>query len=266
MHPPHSSESSALYPVPRAACRVLGGVERKTLYGEDLARIHVEGYGSHWERAAPAVLRFLKRAGIERGLLVDLGCGGGQWLEQLAELGYDVVGIDQSAAMIRAARARVPGARLIRGSFADVELPRCDAVTALGEPLSYLDGAPAVRRVIRKVYAALRPGGLFVLDLRVSPPGAVAPREHAKTGEGFALFARITEAPKSLRRDITTFRRTANGQYRRGHETHRLRLYPRAKYLAWLRQAGFTVRGFDGYGSYRLAPRHRAYVARKPKK
>jgi 2-polyprenyl-3-methyl-5-hydroxy-6-metoxy-1,4-benzoquinol methylase len=75
------------------------------IYQEDLSAIHIEGYGFHWEQAAPTVLAFLKQHGISRGTIVDLGCGGGQWLARLAEMGYDVCGIDQSERMIRAARA-----------------------------------------------------------------------------------------------------------------------------------------------------------------
>jgi hypothetical protein len=35
------------------------------IYQEDLARIHIEGYGFHWEAAAPVVLRILRNSGID---------------------------------------------------------------------------------------------------------------------------------------------------------------------------------------------------------
>ena len=89
------------------------------LYESDLAQIHLEGYGSHWEAAAPAVLDWLRGAGIRSGTVCDLGCGGGQWLARLADEGYTPIGVDVSSAMIRAAQKLVPSARLIRGSFAE---------------------------------------------------------------------------------------------------------------------------------------------------
>ena len=80
------------------------------LYEPDLARIHVDGYGFHWEGAAPAVLQWLRDAGIFAGTVVDLGCGGGHWLARLAEAGYETVGVDVSPAMLRLARSRAPAA------------------------------------------------------------------------------------------------------------------------------------------------------------
>src|SRR5690348_15238289 len=137
------------------------------LYAPDLAHIHVTGYDFHWKGAAPAVLAWLRQSKIPSGTVVDLGCGGGQWLQHLAARGYTPVGIDQSAAMIRAAKKLVPKAKLIHGSFADVDLPACDAVTSMGEPLNYLNSQPAFKRTLKNVFRALRPGGLFVFDVRV---------------------------------------------------------------------------------------------------
>jgi hypothetical protein len=48
------------------------------IYQEDLAKIHIDGYGFHWEGAANAVLRYLRDNGVHEGTVVDLGCGGGQ--------------------------------------------------------------------------------------------------------------------------------------------------------------------------------------------
>lgn len=56
---------------------------RPSLYGADLAHVHVDGYGFHWERASPAVLKWLRESGVRKGTIVDLGCGGGQWLARL---------------------------------------------------------------------------------------------------------------------------------------------------------------------------------------
>lgn len=155
------------------------------IYQEDLAKIHIDGYAFHWEGAANAVLRFLRENAVEKGTVIDLGCGGGQWLERLSREGYTVCGVDQSESMIKAAKNRVPQAKLILGSFAKVALPDCDAVTSLGEPINYLDGQQSMRRVLRKVFQALRPGGVFIL-MRVNLPPDLSSREFtvelAKTG------------------------------------------------------------------------------------
>jgi SAM-dependent methyltransferase len=236
------------------------------IYQEDLAKIHIDGYGFHWEGAASTVLRILRDSGVEKGTVVDLGCGGGQWLERLSREGYAVYGIDRSESMIKAARKRVPQAKFIHGSFADVNLPDCDAVTSLGEPINYLDGQQSIRRVFRNAFRALRPGGVFIFDAREPATGPVEPRIHALQGETWACIARIEEdgAKNSLVRHITTFLKVG-ASFRRRQESHQLKLYSRNEMIRWLREAGFRVRTYRRYGEYRLADRQSAYVARKPR-
>jgi len=234
------------------------------LYGEDLARIHLAGYGFHWERAAPFILATLRTRGIHDGLVVDLGCGGGQWLRVLSDAGYDVCGVDVSPAMIRECKRWVPEARAIRGSFVTARLPRCRAVTALGEPLNYTRGKADIQRVIRSVARVLEPGGLFIFDIRVPAMRDVASVTHARVGEDWACISVTTEDRRhgTLRRDITTFRRVG-GAYRRRHVTHILHIYRADEVERWLREAGFTVRRYRGYGDCRFEGRQAAFVCRK---
>ncbi len=235
------------------------------LYQSDLAHIHTIGFGFHWEGAAAGVLDILKRGGIDRGVVSDLGCGAGMWLAHVQRHGYDVYGVDVSSSMIRAARQNVPGARVVCGSLADTDLPRCAAATALGEPLNYLENAAAIQRTIRRVFGALEPGGLFVLDVRTPADRPVPPTVVARRGADWACIAHISEVPSKnlLRRDITTFRRVGR-TYRRSDEIHHLRVYAHATMARWLRSAGFKVRRYRGYGDYRLTARQAVFVARKP--
>ncbi|MEM7454379.1 MAG: class I SAM-dependent methyltransferase [Planctomycetota bacterium] len=234
------------------------------LYREDLAAIHVDGYGFHWEQAAPSILSWLKNSGINSGMVCDLGCGGGQWLNCLIENGYRTTGIDVSPAMIELARKAVPGSALICGSFADIELPSCDAVTSLGEPLNYLNSGPLMKRAINNAYASLKPGGLFIFDVRHPSTGKVEPVHHAKSHEDWFCYARIEESGRELVRHIQTFVKNRGGGFTRNYETHRLRLFSRAEIVKWLRQTGFKVRVRRSYGEYKLADRQSVFLCRKP--
>lgn len=249
------------------------------LYQPDLARIHIEGYAFHWESASPAILQWLAATDIRTGTIVDLGCGGGQWLAQLAEKGYSPVGVDISPTMIRAARKLVPGAKLICDSFADAKLPPCDAATSLGEPLNYLPNRTQFRRALRNVARALRPGGLFIFDLRVPATKPVPPRVVARTGDDWACISCIEEVPTKpsplgrvpgegasptgrITRHITTFRRHGRG-YRRHEEVHRLLLYAKSDISAWLKSLDFHTRTARGYGEYLLGTRQVVFIAQK---
>jgi SAM-dependent methyltransferase len=236
------------------------------LYHDDLAHIHVDGYGFHWSGAAEAILDWFRQFGVTKGKVVDLGCGGGQWLARVAEEGYETCGIDASESMIRLAKRNAPAAEFLCGSFADVAIPECDAATSLGEPLNYLNSGPAMRRTLRKVFTALRPGGVFIFDVRHPATGPVPPRDHHKLAEDWFCHARIEEdyRKNELRRYITTFRRTNDGHYRRDKEVHRLKVFSRDEVTKWLRKIGFRVRTRRAYGAYKLALRQSVFICRKP--
>ena len=236
------------------------------LYDDDLAWIHVDGYGFHWEGAADSILEWLNRFGISSGKVVDLGCGGGQWLARLANAGYETCGIDVSSSMIRLAKKNAPDADYLCGSFDDVEIPECDVATSLGEPLNYLNSGPAMRRTMRNVFSALRPGGVFIFDVRHPATVPVEPVIHHKIADDWLCYARIEEdfRKNALTRYITTFRKMKNGAYRRDEEVHRLKVFSRVEVTDWLRKIGFRVQTRRGYGSYELGKRQTVFICRKP--
>lgn len=239
-------------------------------YTEDLSYIHDIGFGHLAERSAPALLKALRGAGLRSGLIVDLGCGSGLLARRLVRAGYSVLGVDQSPAMVAIARRNAPGAEFRTGSFTTMSLPRCQAITAVGEVFNYLfdphNTRAALARLFRRVYAALEPGGLFLFDL--AGPGRVAPggvRAFRCEDDWAILFeAREEAGGRSLTRWMTTFRRIGQ-RYRRNDETHRLRLYRPSEIVTALRRAGFRVTHTGDYGAMKLDPGHTAYFACKPR-
>jgi SAM-dependent methyltransferase len=237
-----------------------------SFYARDLAYIHHAGFGGFARKAAPGVLRLLRRHGVRRGLVVDLGCGSGIWAAELLRAGYGVYGVDCSAAMVHLARQTAPSATFRHASLRSASLPRCDAVTALGEVLGYTRAGrrPAVERVFRRIAKVLRPGGLFVFDVVVR--GGRAPMRYRTwtAGDGWAVLADVDEDMRRhlLRRSITTFRRDGAG-YRRHVERHLVSLMDAGDVGRRLREAGFTVRTSRRYGRYPLAPRRLAFIARR---
>jgi SAM-dependent methyltransferase len=237
-------------------------------YRADLAFIHDVGFSDLALAAAPGILEQLRSRGLGGGLVVDLGCGGGRLARRLHEAGHEVLGIDQSPAMIARARTNAPGCRFRVGSFLDSPLPDCVAVVSTGECLNYrLDrrlGTSALRRLARRVHAAVRPGGLFLFD--ILEPGVLGPskiRQAGREGDDWAVMAESRESARRLVRRITAFRRVG-GCWRRSREEHVVELRPRAEWLEILRGAGFRARTAPGYGAFRLGRGHRLYIAVKP--
>ncbi len=245
-------------------------------YSADLAYIHNEGFAASIPQAKAHLLELIKPrtklAGSRerrKPLVVDLGCGSGIWARELLRAGYDVLGIDISEPMIRLARKNAPGGHFVKGSIRNFQLPDCDAVSALGEVITYCFDPNLtrgeLRRLFARVHAALSPGGLFILDF--AGPGRAGPagvREGFSLGSDWAVLFRVKEdrRRRELRRTITSFCRVGE-LYRRTQEVHKQRLYTPLEVGRQLRQAGFEVKRLEGYGRSGFPGGVTGYAARK---
>ena len=163
------------------------------MYSDDLAHIHHRGFTRLARGVAPELLRLLQRHGIRAAprqttTLVEVGCGSGVLAARLVAAGYDVVGIDQSPAMIRIARSIAPGARFRVARLERARLPPASAVIAVGEIVTYVPGGLQVlRRFFQRVRRALRPGGLFVFDFIDSAERRIYSRRVFEGDDWFSL-------------------------------------------------------------------------------
>jgi MPBQ/MSBQ methyltransferase len=123
-----------------------------------------------WYEHLYAVLHGLVRAelapapGSRCPRALDAGCGTGFQTAILLELGYETAGVDLSAGLLRLARARCAGARLVQG---DIETLPCrdetvDLVVSCGSTLSFI---PRPDRAIAEIARVLRPGGRVLLEV-----------------------------------------------------------------------------------------------------
>lgn len=235
-------------------------------YGDDLAFVHAMGYGGFAQAAIAEVIPTLVAAGVRR--VVDVGCGAGVTTSALVDAGFETIGVEPSPSLLALARDAAPGATLRLASAYDVELPACDAVLALGEPLTYhvpdADAEGLVRQLFSKVSEAIGPGGLLVFDVIEAGGESLDGRAWA-SGPDWAVLSESREdrATRRLVRRIETFRLVGDGSYRRGQEVHTVRLFERSAVTAWLEEAGFDVEVGATYGRFELARRRMAFTARR---
>lgn len=221
-------------------------------YREDLAWIHHAGFSEFAQSAAPALLGLV---GIQRGLVVDLGCGSGVLARALTDAGLDVLGIDASPAMIALARTTAPRARFDIGSFDTVAIPSCLAMTAIGEVLNY-----GTFEGVRSFFAnAARATNLLIFD--IAERGAYPPHDEVRTGgDDWSVIAIKDSDGRRLTRRVLTFRQIGD-ETRSDEEVHELELYRRNEIVESLQEHGFQVRVRRSYGRYRLPKGHAVYVA-----
>jgi len=157
----------------------------------------------------------------------------------------------------------VPGARFVKASIYDTEIPTCQAVVALGEPLTYhAQHAEADRRLqvfFQRASVALPPGGMLIFDVIETGEPSLAGRFWS-SGADWAVLVRTDEdqAKRALVRTIETFRRI-DALYRLGREVHHVRLFDAGELSSRLTECGFAVQTGPAYGAHSLAPRGLAF-------
>lgn len=139
---------------------------------DDFFAARIEGYDEHMKTSIEGASDFYRYTASllpkENGArILDLGCGTGLELEALYRLnpGADVTGIDLSSAMLGKLRAKFPdqSITLIHGSYFDTPFGEnaFDAAVSV-ESLHHFE-ADRKRGLYRKLHAALRENGFFVL-------------------------------------------------------------------------------------------------------
>jgi trans-aconitate methyltransferase len=66
-----------------------------------------------------------------------VGCGAGTLTAALVDTGFEVTRIDSSAELLPVLRTAIPKAHFTHGSFYETRIPVCEAMVALGGPLTY---------------------------------------------------------------------------------------------------------------------------------
>ncbi len=116
--------------------------------------------------------RFVQEHCPRPGRLLDLGCGTGRLLFEMAQRGWWTLGVDLSPEMLRVAvdkskPAHLPVA-LLRANIAELDCltdASFDAVACLFSTLGMVMGAAQRRRVAAHAFRLLRPGGHFILHV-----------------------------------------------------------------------------------------------------
>ena len=216
----------------RTAREVTNGVTGAAAHlGIDLAeydgriRTFIPGYEDLLDTAATALASAVTR---KRPVIVDLGVGTGALSQAcLARVpGARVIGVDEDAGMLEAARDRLGRslARAIRGSFETIAIPPCDAVVA-SLALHHIPTPQRRQKLFRRIHRALRAGGVLIsADCHPSSNRRLA-------GEDRASWLRHLEASYTPAEALGYLRAWAR-------EDH---YAPLADDVVALRRAGFVV-------------------------
>jgi SAM-dependent methyltransferase len=133
-------------------------------------------YDASWGDIAPSHVRFIGRLldlVSEGGLVLDVPCGTGKHWPQVLESGRHVIGLDQSAGMLEAARTKHPQVPAALGGLQELAYRDAfDGVMCI-EGLEYL-GPEDWSSVLEGLRRAARPGAPLYLTVEQADPGHLA--------------------------------------------------------------------------------------------
>ena len=123
-----------------------------------------------YDSIAKLVDKLVQQYADSKEVVVDLGCGTGTLCEKLAQIGYDVVGVDSSADMLEAAQQRLDGKQLpvtlLLQDMTRLDLyGAADCTVCLLDSLNHLKDKQQLQKAFERVGMFTCDGGLFVFDL-----------------------------------------------------------------------------------------------------
>jgi len=217
----------------------------------DLALYYDRIYARKPYRAQTAALvRLARRFGRSAGRRwLDVACGTGRHLEYLRRE-FEVTGVDLSEPMLRLARRRLPGVRLVRGDMRSFDLgEEFDVVSCLFSAIGYLRTEREIRDAFRAFARHLVPGGVVLIEPWIDPaqyrPG------HVSLDVYQDATTKIVRAGSSRRRGaisqiVFDYLIGEEGRgFRHVHEVEELRLVPYPRLGRMLADAGLSVHWVD---------------------
>jgi dTDP-3-amino-3,6-dideoxy-alpha-D-glucopyranose N,N-dimethyltransferase/dTDP-3-amino-3,4,6-trideoxy-alpha-D-glucopyranose N,N-dimethyltransferase/N-methyltransferase len=137
---------------------------------------------------------------------LDVACGTGRHLEFLRRR-HPVVGVDGSRKMLRVARRRLPGVRLVVGDMRTFRLQqRFDVVSCLFSAIGHLESERDLRVTFANFARHLNPGGVVIVEPWVDPSKFRPAMVHVRTFDGPTVkVARVAFSSRRGNRSVIQY-------------------------------------------------------------
>lgn len=211
-----------------------------------------------YQRWADYIEKQFARQNASVRSIVELGCGTGTLASILAQRGYQVTAMDLSPDMLSVAAKKCEGldVRLVCQDMSRLALPvQTDAVLCCLDSLNYVTRPAQVQRTFQRVFRSLKPGGLFLFDVKTpfALEGADGQVYIDENEEVYCVWrGEYNRHRRICGYGIDLFVLQDDGSWWRDGEYHEEYAYTMEELAGWLSEAGFSrIRQF---GNLRLSP------------
>lgn len=197
----------------------------------------------HW---CSRITEILRRYGIDKELVLDLGCGTGTLTELLAKEGYDMIGVDNSQEMLSRAMEKRDESGLsilyLLQDMREFELyGTVKAVVSVCDSLNYLLEEEDIVETFRLVNNYLDPKGLFIFDFNTVHKyrDVIGDSTIAENREDCSfIWENYYDEDEGINEYDVTFFIKEGDMFRRFEETHYQRGYTPQQMQVYLEKAG----------------------------
>ena len=205
------------------------------------------------------LVMLLKQYGVDDGIVLDMGCGTGNMTSRLCQLGYDMIGIDNSEDMLAIAREKAGEDTMdilyLLQDMREFELyGTVRAAVSICDSMNYITNEEDLLQVFKLVNNYLDPKGIFIFDLNTiyKYKHLLGDATIAENREDCSfIWDNYYDRLKKINEyELTLFVQSEDDPdlYRKYHEEHFQKAYTLERIKTMLEDAGMKYLGaFDNY-------------------
>ncbi|MBR3818395.1 MAG: methyltransferase domain-containing protein [Clostridia bacterium] len=227
-----------------------------------------------YKKRADYFCRLLSMCGINEGILLDLGCGTGSMSFEMADRGFDVIGVDSSIGMLSAAQQKMfengKHILLLNQKMQEIDLyGTVDCAVCVLDGINHLEDCDEVRKTFEKVSLFMNKGGAFAFDVNTihKHKNILADNAFVFEPEGVFCVWQNSCNPSDNSVEISLdFFEEEDGVYYRACESFTEKAYELDEIKKWLEESGFEVVGiYDDMTTENVKPHSEraVFLARK---
>ncbi|EGG89601.1 hypothetical protein HMPREF0491_00731 [Lachnospiraceae oral taxon 107 str. F0167] len=228
-----------------------------------------------YDKWAERIRDILHKENIFDGLICDLGCGTGAITERLANIGYDMIGIDNSYDMLDIAMEKkyASGNDILYlcQDMREFELyGTVRAIVSGCDSLNYIQDLSGLEEVFSLVNNYLDPGGLFIFDMNTvyKYQNILGENTFSEVRDQAAFIWENTyDNNKRINEyDLNLFIKLENDIYKRFEERHVQRAYTFDEIVSAINSSNMQLEKYldaDTYGDLRENTERILFIARE---
>ena len=204
-----------------------------------------------YKKRAEYFCRLLSMCGINGGILLDLGCGTGGMSFEMADRGFDVIGVDSSVGMLNVAQQKMfereKRILLLNQNMQEIDLyGTVDCAICVLDGINHLENIDEVKKTFEKVSLFMNKGGVFAFDVNTihKHKNILADNAFVYEPEGVFCVWQNSYNPEDNSVDISLdFFEEEDGVYYRSSENFSEQAYELDEIKLRLEESGFEVVG-----------------------